>query len=51
MFEEMGIDSGLELATVLDAAGAIRDLLQLETTSSAALQGATKSQVLELGRR
>lgn len=50
MFHELEVDTDLELPAVLDAARKVKELLGLETTFSAALQGGTKQDVLERGR-
>jgi hydroxymethylglutaryl-CoA lyase len=50
MFAESGIETGVDLARLLEAARKIRDLLELEQTFSAALAGGTKADVLERGR-
>lgn len=50
MCSEMGVDCGVELEPVLAAGRRIKDLLELETAFSYALQGGTKAAVLEQGR-
>ena len=50
MFNECGVDTGLDTMTVIDAARRIKDLLELENTHSYALQGAVKQIVLDQGR-
>jgi hydroxymethylglutaryl-CoA lyase len=50
LFAEAGVETGLDLRRVLDAAGKARDLLGLAETFSYALAGGTKQNVLERGR-
>lgn len=50
MFNECGVDTGINTLKVVDAARRVRDLLNLETSHSYALQGAVKAIVLEQGR-
>jgi len=50
MFFEMGVDTGVDLRRLLEAGRAVKELLGLEATFSAALQGGTKEDVLERGR-
>jgi hydroxymethylglutaryl-CoA lyase len=50
LFAELGVDTGVDLRRLIDAAGAARDLLGLEETFSYALAGGTKENVLERGR-
>ena len=50
LFAELGVDTGLELRRVIDAARAAQKLLGLDTTQSYALRGGTKEDVLERGR-
>jgi hydroxymethylglutaryl-CoA lyase len=50
MFSEMGVDCGVELEPVLEAGRRVKDLLELDTAFSYALQGGTKATVLEQGR-
>ena len=47
---ELGVDCGVELDDALDAAREVKELLDLETTFSSALQGGTKKAVLEQAR-
>ena len=47
---EMGVDTRVDLRRLLDAGRAAKELLELETTFSSALQGGTKEDVLERGR-
>lgn len=47
---ELGVDCGIELDTALEAAREVKELLELETTFSSALQGGTKAAVLEQAR-
>ena len=49
MFAESGVETGVDLATLLEAGRRIRDLLGLEEFS-AALAGGTKADVLERGK-
>ena len=48
--QELGVESGVELGSAIDAARRVKDLLELETTFSSALQGGTKAAVLEQAR-
>lgn len=50
MFHESGVETGVELDAILDAAKDVRELLELESISSYALSGGTKEAVLERGR-
>lgn len=50
MFGESGVETGLDLDAVVDAARTVSELLELETVHSYALQGGTKAAVLERGR-
>ena len=50
MFNECGVDTGLDTMRVVEAAREIQELLELENTHSYALQGAIKQVVLEQGR-
>jgi hydroxymethylglutaryl-CoA lyase len=50
LFEECGVDTGLDTLAVVDTARKARELLELEATHSYALQGAVKAIVLEQGR-
>jgi len=47
---ELGVECGIELDDALAAARRVKDLLELETTFSSALQGGTKAAVLEQAR-
>ena len=48
--QELGVECGVELGSAIDAARRVKDLLELETTFSSALQGGTKAAVLEQAR-
>jgi hydroxymethylglutaryl-CoA lyase len=50
MFSESGVETGVDFEKLLAAGRRIRDLLGLEETSSAALAGGTKADVLERGK-
>lgn len=50
MFNECGVDTGLDTMSVVEAARRVQELLALESTHSYALQGAIKEVVLEQGR-
>jgi hydroxymethylglutaryl-CoA lyase len=50
MFNECGVETGLDTMTVVEAARKIQSLLELESTHSYALQGAVKRVVLEQGQ-
>ena len=50
MFNECGVQTGLDTMTVVEAARKIQSLLELENTHSYALQGAVKRVVLEQGQ-
>ena len=50
MFSEMGVETGVDLGRLLDAGRRAKELLGLEVTFSAALQGGTKEDVLARGR-
>lgn len=47
---ELGVDCGLDLEAALGAAREVKEMLELETTFSSALQGGTKAAVLEQAR-
>ncbi|MFT5390909.1 MAG: hydroxymethylglutaryl-CoA lyase [Gammaproteobacteria bacterium] len=49
MFNECGVDTGLDTLRVVEAARRVQALLKLETTHSYALQGAVKAIVREQG--
>ena len=49
MFNECGVETGLDTLRVVDAAREIQTLLELETTHSYALQGAVKAIVRAQG--
>lgn len=50
MFRECGVETGVDLGRLLDAARRVRDLLGLRDVRSHALAGGTKEDVLERGR-
>ena len=50
MFNECGIDTGLDTLQVIDAARRIQQLLEIENTHSYALQGAVKAIVRSQGK-
>lgn len=50
MFNECGIDTGLDTLAVVDAARRIQTLLEIDTTHSYALQGAVKAIVQQQGK-
>ncbi|MFT5176707.1 MAG: hydroxymethylglutaryl-CoA lyase [Gammaproteobacteria bacterium] len=50
MFNECGVDTGIDTLEVIDAARRIRDLLALDTCHSYALQGAVKEIVAQQAR-
>ncbi|MGI9658749.1 MAG: hydroxymethylglutaryl-CoA lyase [Gaiellaceae bacterium] len=50
MFNECGVETGLDTMRVVDVAREIQKLLELENTHSYALQGAIKQVVLEQGK-
>ena len=50
MFNECGVDTGLDTMQVVEAAREIQTLLELDNTHSYALQGAIKKVVLDQGK-
>lgn len=49
MLNEMGIETGIELADILTASARIEKLLELEEVASFAARGGTRAHILELG--
>ena len=47
MFSELGVDTGIDLASLIAAGEEVRELLGLETTFSYAQNGGTKAAVRE----
>lgn len=49
MLNEMGVETGIEPADILDASAQIEELLELDEVASFAARGGTRAHILELG--